>query len=76
MRDIRREKVYVPRSKPYVSFIGKQDEAENEVAMITNASKASDKDSNGQELGLNNTATVFVESDYFCATSITIEVIN
>ncbi|KAJ4981962.1 hypothetical protein NE237_032799 [Protea cynaroides] len=35
--------------------------------------KASDKDSNGTEIGTFNTATVDIESDYFCATDITFE---
>ncbi|KAF7816003.1 pectinesterase QRT1-like [Senna tora] len=70
---IYREKVYVPRGKSCISFIGKEGETENEVPIITNNTKASNIGSNGQELGTNNTYTVFVQADYFCATSITIE---
>ncbi|KAF7843710.1 pectinesterase QRT1-like [Senna tora] len=51
------EKVYVPRDKPYISFIGKEGEIENEIPIITNNTKASDIDSNGQKLGTHNTYT-------------------
>ncbi|XP_042477641.1 pectinesterase QRT1-like [Macadamia integrifolia] len=66
---IYRERVTVPRTKPYVSFIGKQ----NSQTVITGHTKASDKDSNGREIGTVYTATVNVESDYFCATEITFQ---
>jgi len=45
-------------------------------AIITNSTKASDKDSNGQQIGTINTATLLVQSDFFCATAVTIQVIN
>ncbi|XP_019054854.1 PREDICTED: pectinesterase QRT1 [Nelumbo nucifera] len=64
-----REKVIVPASKPYVSFIG----TEANRTVISWNTKASDKDNNGQEIGTYNTATVSIESDYFCATKITFE---
>ncbi|KAF8409715.1 hypothetical protein HHK36_005794 [Tetracentron sinense] len=66
---IYREKVLVPITKPYISFIGNQ----NSTTVITWNTKASDKDTNGQEIGTYNTASVAVESDYFCATGITFE---
>ncbi|KAG2390757.1 Pectinesterase protein [Vigna angularis] len=37
------------------------------------STKASDKDSNGQEMGTISTATVWVQSDFFCATALTIQ---
>ncbi|GAV68795.1 Pectinesterase domain-containing protein, partial [Cephalotus follicularis] len=68
---IYREKVIVPKSKPYISFIGKENRTSDTV--ITWNSKASDKDSNGRELGTYRSASVTIESDYFIATSITFE---
>ncbi|XP_042477643.1 pectinesterase QRT1-like, partial [Macadamia integrifolia] len=62
--------VTVPRTKPYVSFIGKQ----NSQTVITGYAKASDKDANGTEIGTFGSATVNVESDYFCSTEITFEI--
>ena len=46
----------------------------NAIPIITNSTKASDKGSDGQEMGTVSTATVWVESDFFCATTLTIEV--
>ncbi|XP_054795278.1 pectinesterase QRT1-like isoform X2 [Prosopis cineraria] len=66
-----REKVFVPKNKPYVSFIGKRNQTHGVV--ITWNSKSSDIGSNGQELGTYGSATVAVESDYFCANRITFE---
>ncbi|PIA30788.1 hypothetical protein AQUCO_05400116v1 [Aquilegia coerulea] len=66
---IYRERVHVPRTKPYISFIGTQ----SDQTIITYNAKASDKDVHGHELGTFSTATVEVESDYFTATEITIE---
>lgn len=63
----------VPRTKPYISFIGNESYAEDTV--ISWSDKASDLDSNGQELGTCRTATVSIESDFFCATAITFEVL-
>ncbi|KAF5198003.1 Pectinesterase [Thalictrum thalictroides] len=63
------EKVTVPKTKPYISFIGNQ----SSETVISWHSKASDRTSNGQETGTFNTATVDVESDYFCATGITVK---
>ncbi|KAK9939812.1 hypothetical protein M0R45_016497 [Rubus argutus] len=68
---IYREKVLVPITKPYISFIGNQNRTSETV--ITWNNKASDKDSNGFELGTYRTATVAIEADYFCATGITFE---
>ncbi|RYR45326.1 hypothetical protein Ahy_A07g031168 [Arachis hypogaea] len=43
--------------------------------VITNSTKASDKGSmEGQELGMSNTATLWVQSDFFCATVLTIDI--
>ncbi|KAF5949565.1 hypothetical protein HYC85_011558 [Camellia sinensis] len=67
---IYREKVLVPDSKPYISFIG--DENRTSETIITWHNKASDKDKDGSEIGTFGSASVEVESDYFCATGITI----
>ncbi|XP_057440119.1 pectinesterase QRT1-like [Lotus japonicus] len=66
-----REKVLVTKTKPYVSFIGKRNQTASVV--ITWNSKSSDKGPNGIALGTYGSATVAVESDYFCATEITFE---
>ncbi|KAI8008233.1 Pectinesterase QRT1 [Camellia lanceoleosa] len=68
---IYREKVFVPNSKPYISFIG--DEKRTSETIITWNDKASDKDNNGRQLGTSRSASVTIESDFFCATSITFE---
>ncbi|XP_026460449.1 pectinesterase QRT1-like [Papaver somniferum] len=60
---IYREKVLIPENKPYISLIG----IEANHTMITWNAKASDKDGHGKEIGTFKTATVNVESDYFCA---------
>ncbi|KAF9588838.1 hypothetical protein IFM89_016450, partial [Coptis chinensis] len=63
------ERVTVPKTKPYISFIGNQ----STETVISWHSKASDRTSDGRETGTFNTATVDIESDYFCATGITVE---
>ncbi|KAD5318003.1 hypothetical protein E3N88_17949 [Mikania micrantha] len=68
---IYREKVTVPASKPYVSFIGDPNHASETV--ISWNDKASDRYKDGTELGTYRTASVAIESDYFCASGITIE---
>ncbi|KAK6229844.1 Pectinesterase [Theobroma cacao] len=68
---IYREKVIVPRCKPYISFIGNEGQMSNTI--ISWYDKASDKDSNGCKLGTYKSASVTIESDYFCATDITFE---
>ncbi|XP_027061040.1 pectinesterase QRT1-like [Coffea arabica] len=68
---IYREKVRVPKSKPYVSFIGEEGRASETV--ITWHDKASDKDADGNEIGTFGTASVTVESDYFGAREVTFE---
>ncbi|KAL2495973.1 Pectinesterase QRT1 [Forsythia ovata] len=65
------EKVYIPASKPYISFIGDQNRVFETV--ITWHNKASDRDKNGAVLGTFNSATATIESDYFVATWITFE---
>lgn len=67
-----REKVLVPDSKPYISFIG--DENRTAETVLTWNNKASDKDKDGCELGTYRSASVTIESDFFCATGITIKV--
>jgi len=67
-----REKVYVPVTKPYVSFIGKTNQTASPV--ITWNSKSSDIGPNGTALGTYASATVGVDSNYFCATGVTFEV--
>ena len=66
-----REKVFVPDSKPLISFTG--DENRTSETIIN---KASDKDKYGSELGNCRSAYLTVKSDFFCATGITIEVLN
>ncbi|KAL9316736.1 hypothetical protein ACSQ67_017737 [Phaseolus vulgaris] len=80
---IYRERVNVPKSKPFISLIGKPNITMDAniaaigngigLAIITNSTKASDKDSNGKQMGTISTATVWVQSDFFCATSLTIQ---
>lgn len=67
-----REKVHIPSSKPYISLIGDKNQGSETIISWNN--KASDRDSNGSELGTYRSASVTVESDYFCATGITIQV--
>ncbi|KAL3612179.1 hypothetical protein D5086_003199 [Populus alba] len=67
----RGEKVLVPRTKPYISMIGDQNRVCDTVISWNN--KASDADSNGTVLGTYRSASVTIESDYFCATGITFE---
>ncbi|CAK9155564.1 unnamed protein product [Ilex paraguariensis] len=66
-----REKVEIPASKPYISFIGNVNHTNETV--ITWNNKASDKDKDGKEIGTFRTATVSVASNYFCASGITFE---
>ncbi|KAG4161750.1 hypothetical protein ERO13_D01G075400v2 [Gossypium hirsutum] len=68
---IYREKVTVPKCKPYISFVGNAGQMSNTI--ISWNDKASDKDSNGINLGTYRSASVTIESDYFCATDITFE---
>ncbi|CAL5190744.1 unnamed protein product [Lathyrus oleraceus] len=68
---IYRERVFVPITKPYVSFIGRRNHTAGPV--ITWNSKSSDRGPNGQALGTYGSATVAVESDFFCATRVTFE---
>ncbi|KAL2340452.1 hypothetical protein Fmac_008392 [Flemingia macrophylla] len=63
---IYRKKVYVPASKPYISFVGKRNQTAS--AVITWNGNSFDKGANGQALGTYNSATVGVDLDYFCAT--------
>ncbi|KAL0560679.1 hypothetical protein IC582_001089 [Cucumis melo] len=71
---IYREKLYIPITKPYISLIGNKNRVTETV--ITWNDKASDKNINGVELGTYKTATVAIDSDYFCATGITFENTN
>ncbi|CAN0875044.1 Pectinesterase QRT1 [Linum grandiflorum] len=66
-----REKVVVPVTKAYISFIGNDSDVSKTV--ITGHSKANDLDSNGNELGTYRSASVTVSSDFFCATGITFQ---
>lgn len=68
---IYREKVLVASTKPYISFIGRRNQTAG--AVITWNSKSSDRGPNGQTLGTYGSATVGIESDYFCATEVTFE---
>lgn len=51
-----------------------RDENRTAETIITWNNKASDKDKDGYELGTYRSASVTIESDFFCATGITIEV--
>ncbi|KAI3856238.1 hypothetical protein MKW92_001402 [Papaver armeniacum] len=66
---IYREKVLIPENKPYISLIG----IEPNTTVITWNAKASDKDEHGKEIRTFRTATVNVESDYFCANGVTFQ---
>lgn len=74
MKSLCSEKVHVPASKPYISFIGNPNQAS--ATVIRWHDKASDRDMNGGMVGTWNSASVTVESDYFCATEITFEAIR
>lgn len=74
VKQLCREKVYVPASKPYISFIGNQNQTSETV--ITWNNKASDIGPDGCELGTYKSASVTIESDYFCASAITFQVSN
>lgn len=65
-----REKVVVPLDKPYVSFVG----IESSETVISWNSRASDRGPTGKIVGTLSSASVAVESDYFCARGITFEV--
>ena len=64
--------MFVPKTKPYISFIGRRNLTASPV--ISWNSKSSDRGPNGQELGTYGSATVAVASDFFCATEVTFEV--
>ncbi|KAL4184785.1 hypothetical protein AMTRI_Chr10g227250 [Amborella trichopoda] len=64
-----REKVLVPYYKPCISLIGEK----RSRTMISWHSRASDPGPNGHMLGTFNSASVAIESDYFCASWITFE---
>ncbi|EYU27427.1 hypothetical protein ABFS82_13G159400 [Erythranthe guttata] len=66
-----REKVRIPRNKPYISFIGEQNRASETV--ITWHDKAGDRDSDAGDLGTQRSASVTVESDFFVASWITFQ---
>ncbi|KAK7299938.1 hypothetical protein RJT34_10768 [Clitoria ternatea] len=68
---IYREKVLVPVNKPYISFVGKRNATAS--AIITWNSKSSDKGPHGRPLGTYDSATVAVDSNFFCATEVTFE---
>ncbi|EXB36084.1 Pectinesterase QRT1 [Morus notabilis] len=68
---IYREKIFIPSTKPYISLIGNQNQTSDTVISWNN--KASDRGSDGIELGTYHSASVAIESDYFCATGITFE---
>ncbi|KAK1274089.1 Pectinesterase QRT1 [Acorus gramineus] len=66
---IYREKVVVPITKPYVTFIG--NDSANTV--ISWNARASDRSSDGGYVGTLDSATFAVEAEYFCAKGITFE---
>lgn len=65
--------MHVDKSKAYISFIGDEENPENTV--IVWGDKAGDNDTKGGELGTRRSASVTVESDYFCASGVTFMVI-
>ncbi|XP_074572137.1 pectinesterase QRT1-like [Curcuma longa] len=65
-----REKVVVPETKPYISFIGK---GSSETVVITYHLRAADRYSDGQAVGTYDSASVAIESDFFCANGITFQ---
>ncbi|KAL8469736.1 hypothetical protein ACS0TY_032543 [Phlomoides rotata] len=66
-----REKVHIPANKPYISFIGDENRASETI--IRWQDKAGDNLPNGGTVGTWNSASVTVESDYFCASWITFQ---
>lgn len=66
----------MPKSKPYISFIGNESYAGDTVISWSDKASDPDPDCIGQELGTYKTATVSIESDFFCATAITFEVLK
>lgn len=66
-----REKVVIPSTKPFISFIAHP----NSTTVLSWNSKASDPSPTGDGIvGTYNSASVAVESDYFIASDITFEV--
>lgn len=63
----------MPRSKPYISLVGNESQMSSTIISWNN--KASDRGRNGGSLGTYRSASVTIESDYFCATEITFEVL-
>ncbi|MQM03706.1 hypothetical protein Taro_036491 [Colocasia esculenta] len=66
-----REKVVVRATKPYISFIGN----ESSETIISWHTRASDRGADGRAIGTLGSATVAIDSDYFCARGITFEAI-
>ncbi|XP_078430781.1 pectin lyase-like superfamily protein [Wolffia australiana] len=66
---IYKEKVVVPKTKPFVSFLGN----ESSETVISWHARASDRDGRGEFVGTLGSATVAVEADFFCARGITFE---
>ena len=64
----------VPQNKPNITMIGRSNPVTSELPVITGSLRVSDNDKNGNVLGTFNTTTFFIQSDYFVASSITIEV--
>lgn len=67
---MRREKVVVPASKPYITLEG----AGRDVTVVEWHDKASDRGPDGQQLRTYNTASVTVLSNYFTAKNISFKV--
>lgn len=65
--------MHVPKSKPYISFIGSDHTRVSETVISWN-DKAGNKGVDGREMGTAGSASVTVESDYFCAAGITFQV--
>lgn len=69
---VRREKVVVPASKPYITFQG----AGRDVTVIEWHDRASDRGPNGQQLRTYRSASVTVFANYFSARNISFKVYN
>lgn len=70
---ISREKIYIPRSMPFVTFLG---DANNKPIITGNDTASSMTGKGGTPLGTFQSCTVAVEANYFTAVNIIFEVIT
>lgn len=64
-----REKIVIPKSKPYITFVG----SSGDPPIITGNDTAATRGSNGMPLKTFHSATVAVNADYFVAANIRFE---